>query len=128
MKNIIMTQDPLKELLLKSSTIFLESIDGKPCHDPPTMNHNIPQTQQYSNRSSDDSQCHLSSTENFLQIYLLHKCILTTDSCYSNCEFINMPYIAYTFTFHMVEQAPLTEAEESTFQVLLNRAGITCVK
>merc|ERR1712061_154984 len=28
----------------------------------------------------------------------------------------------------MVEQASLTEAEESTFQVLLNRAGITCVK
>ena len=96
MKNIIMTQDPLKELLLKSSTIFLESIDGKPCHDPPTMNHNIPQTQQYSNRSSYDSQCHLenynnnlSSTENFLQTY----------SCYSNCEFIIMPYIAYTFTW-----------------------------
>ena len=99
MKNIVMTQEPLEELLLKSSTIFLESIDGKPCHDPPTMNHDIPQTQQYSNRSSDDSQCHLSSTENFLQIYLLHKCILTTDSCYSNCEFINMPYIAYTFTW-----------------------------
>ena len=121
-----MTQDPLKELLLKSSTIFLESIDGKPCHDPPTMNHDIPQTQQYSNRSSDDSQCHLSSTENSLQIYLLHKVHFDNRQLLSQLRIYY--YALYCVYIHMVEQASLTEAEESTFQVLLNRAGITCVK